>query len=427
MENFENNSPSENSQMKQHFQRFTEQLSEWYSSGKTPELASEDTRFALELQKQKLQSLGLDMQVQIQDSEESSGGAAAIPYTDNVFVNSICCNNKQITTSIRSSQKELYSRTAPCMLTTIMQNPKQGGVPSPDTAMCCPHCGAPSTLGRLESGCEFCNTKFLMDELYPKVMHFFISDHGDAKYDTNTLKKHIVRYSIFFMVISIVIIIINMCRGQFEHISLLYEIAGRSVASIILGVMIGSVSWFISNLAGSFRLLGKYSRGAAKTGRSLMFCHKMKELDPTFSAEYFRDKSLSLMKLMVFSQNPQELTICRCGGPIPEKLRDIVDIRCQNSGINSYSIRDGVCDVSVTFYTDSLYFRGGKVFPKSDKICMSLRKVITKPTNLGFSAMAVICPSCGASFDAEKVRNCPFCGKAYPLEENEWIVTDISI
>ena len=34
---------------------------------------------------------------------------------------------------------------------------------------------------------------------------------------------------------------------------------------------------------------------------------------------------------------------------------------------------------------------------------------------------------CGASFDAEKVRNCPSCGSAYPLEENEWVVTDIRI
>ncbi|WP_294413251.1 hypothetical protein [uncultured Ruminococcus sp.] len=427
MENFDKNSPSDNHATRQHYQRFVKQLSDWYSSEKKPELASEDTRFALELQKQKLHSLGLDMQLQIEKQEGYSDEGAPLSYTDNIFVNSICCNNQLIITSIRDSQKELYSRTAPCMLTTIMQNPKQGGVPSPDTAMCCPHCGAPSTLGRLESGCEFCNTKFLMDELYPKVMHFFISDHGDVKYDTNTLKKHIVRCSIFFMMISSVIIIINMCRGKLENNSLLYEIASRTVASIILGVMLGAIFWFTSNIVGSVKLLGKYTRGASKTGKSLMFCYKMKQLDPTFSVEYFRDKSLSLMKLMVFSRNPQELTICRCDKPIPEKLREIVDIRCQNSGINSYSIRDGVCDVSVTFYTDSLHFRDGKVFPKSDKIRMSLRKVITKPTDLGFSAMAVICPSCGASFDAEKVRDCPFCGKAYPLEENEWVVTDISI
>ena len=158
-----------------------------------------------------------------------------------------------------------------------------------------------------------------------------------------------------------------------------------------------------------------------------MFCQKMRKLDPTFSTEYFRDKSMSLMKLMLYSENPQELTICRCSHPIPEKLREIVDVRCQNSGINDYSIRDGVCDVLLTFYTDSLHFRDGKVFPKSDRIYMRLRKVIKKPTDLGFTVTAVTCPSCGASFDAEKVRNCPSCGNAYPIDENEWVVTDIRI
>ena len=32
-----------------------------------------------------------------------------------------------------------------------------------------------------------------------------------------------------------------------------------------------------------------------------------------------------------------------------------------------------------------------------------------------------------SSFDAAKVRNCPFFGNDYPLEENEWIVTDIRL
>ena len=173
--------------------------------------------------------------------------------------------------------------------------------------------------------------------------------------------------------------------------------------------------------------MGKFTRGAAKTGKSLLFCHKMHTLDPTFSAEYFRDKSMSLLKFMLYSQNPQELTICQCSKPIPAKLREIVDITYFNSGVDKYSIRDGVCDVSLTFYTDSLHYRSGKVLRESDKIRLSLRKVIKKPTDLGFSVMAVTCPSCGASFDAAKVKVCPFCGSTYPLEENEWVVTDISI
>ena len=78
MENYETNSPSDKLQMKQHNQRFAEQLSEWFSTEKIPELASEDTRFTLELQKQKLKSLGLNMQLLIDNREGFSDSAAVL-------------------------------------------------------------------------------------------------------------------------------------------------------------------------------------------------------------------------------------------------------------------------------------------------------------------------------------------------------------
>ena len=45
-----------NHELKQHYPLFAKQLSDWYCDGKTPGLASQDTRFTLELQKQKLRS-----------------------------------------------------------------------------------------------------------------------------------------------------------------------------------------------------------------------------------------------------------------------------------------------------------------------------------------------------------------------------------
>ena len=334
MENFETNNTPDNRLIKQHHQSFAKQLSDWYSNGKAPELASQDTRFTLELQKQKLQSLGLDMQIQFKKPDTDDEGVVSLYYGDSIFVNSIICGSEHITTNIRNSQNELFSSNAEGGLTIVIQDPKEGGVPSPDTAMCCPNCGAPSTLGKLESGCEFCNTKFLMDELYPKVMHFFIEENDKKLFDTTQLKKYIVRCSIFFIVISIVIIIINMCSGQLEPSRLLNDIAGRIVASIMLGAIIGASVWFIANSISSVKQMGKFTRGAAKTGKSLLFCHKMHTLDPTFSAEYFRDKSMSLLKFMLYSQNPQELTICQCNKPLPEKLREIVDI--PHVKINNY-------------------------------------------------------------------------------------------
>ena len=158
-----NTNLSDDREMKKHYQRFAKQLSDWYCKGKMPELASQDTRFTLELQKQKLRSLGLDMQIQFRKPEVSDGGVAAISYSDSVFVNHIIGAKKHVTTNIRNSQNEIYSSDEEGGLTVVMQNLKKGGIPSADTAICCPNCGSPSTLGKLGSGCEFCNTKIIME------------------------------------------------------------------------------------------------------------------------------------------------------------------------------------------------------------------------------------------------------------------------
>ena len=406
---------SDNKKLNRQFHSFAQQLSVWYCQGKTPKLASQDTRFALELQKEKFQSLGLDVQVEIGKTANGDTDPSSVSYNDNVFVNSSIAGNKRMTTTIRDGGKEIYSKTAESVICAILQYPREGSVPSPGTAMGCPNCGRPSTLGRLESGCESCGTKFLMDELYPKVMYYSVEEGYTSDAEYKKILKFMIGAALLFLVLGI---ISEIVKG--DPVSVL-DIIGL----LIGGALFGIGAWIPYKIFSTFVVMGKDLRGAGKTGSSLRFCRKMKTLDPTFSTEYFRDKSLSLLKIMLYSRNPQELTVCRCEQPLPEKIREIIDTTYCNSGVDKYSIRDGVCDVTLTFYMDSLHYRDGRIRPKSDKIRMSLRKVIQKPTDLGFSVTAVTCPTCGASFDAARVRACPFCGNAYPLEENDWVVTGL--
>jgi DNA-directed RNA polymerase subunit RPC12/RpoP len=336
-------------------------------------------------------------------------------YSDNYFVNSSVAGNKLVTTTIRDSQREIYRKSAESVILAILQQPKEGASPSPHTAYSCPHCGAPSTLEKLTTGCEFCGTKFLMDELYPKVMYWSIKEGYSSDSEMKLFLK--------CMVVTVAFILI---LGIASELRLGKTVSIMDIIGLLFGGALLSVgTWLFVKIFSTIFQIKKDFRGAGKTASSLRFCRKMRTLDPTFSNEFFRDKSLSLLKLMLYSQNPQELTVCQCDNPIPEKLREIVDTTYHNSGVDNYRIKDGVCDVSLTFYMDSLHYHGGKIRKKSDKIRMSLRKVIKKPTDLGFSISAVSCPSCGASFDAAKVKACPYCGNAYPIEENDWVVTDI--
>ena len=81
---------TEHSDLAEPYKTFVRQMSKWYNGGEMPELASQDLRFALELQRQKLQSLGLDMQCNLKNTGSATGNIYGASYSDRVFTNSIC-------------------------------------------------------------------------------------------------------------------------------------------------------------------------------------------------------------------------------------------------------------------------------------------------------------------------------------------------
>ena len=134
------------SAQKEPYKRFVEQLSGWYGGGELPELASQDLRFALELQRQKINSLGLDMQCTMKRSGADKDDSAGITYSDRVFANSIVSGNLNMTRSIGSKQYQAYKDTNEIGLTAVIQDLKGGTQPDKSMPLCCPHCGAASTL-----------------------------------------------------------------------------------------------------------------------------------------------------------------------------------------------------------------------------------------------------------------------------------------
>ena len=45
---------------------------------------------------------------------------------------------------------------------------------------CCPNCGAVSSVSALLEGCSYCGTKFLMEDLYPKITSFYTQKEVDV-------------------------------------------------------------------------------------------------------------------------------------------------------------------------------------------------------------------------------------------------------
>lgn len=407
----------------QQHKKFVRQMSDWYNGGELPELAGQDLRYALELQKQKMRDLGLDMKCKLKKTDTGSVNTGVISYSDRIFKNTFVSGNTGITRSIFSTQDQLIKYTDDIDLTAIIQELKDGTQPSDDMALCCPHCGAPSTLGDLQAGCKHCGTHFLMSELYPKVMNYFTFENYDSEQIKNKNKRELttlIKASILLMIIIVIIFNLSINQGR----NMIASIIPGIFVSIFSGAIVGGILFVSKKLFEVLDIMGKQSRGIGHLISTLLNANKIKKNDPEFSSEYFRDKIISLFRMAVYSKDATELACCKCR--CPKQAADIIDARLHNFSIISCKIKDTVCDVNVTLYLDCLHYVNGKIVSKTDKYKMSMRKQLKAPTQLGFSFSAVSCPSCGASFDAKKVKACPYCNSEYLHEKHDWIVTDIS-
>ena len=404
------------------YKAFVRQLSDWYNGGELPELAGQDLCFTLELQRQKLQSLGLDMQCTIKNTGYTK--VDGISLSDRVFTNTIVTGDMGMTRSVGSNQKQLYQNTEDVWLTAVIQSLRKDTQPGADMTLCCPHCGAPSTLGKLKSGCQYCGTRFLMSELYPKVMNYFVNERYDREKDSAKNKHDLaVLITACILPMTVIGIVSNLFfvhQTTSTAVNLIYGI----LAGIMSGGMIGCIVFGFKKLLEVLGLMKKGLRGGTHTVSTLLNANKIKKHDPEFSSEYFRDKIMSLFKMAVYSKDASALACCKC--QCPERAADIIEAQLFNFNINNCQITDQICDAEVTLFLDCLHVVKGKIQSKTDKFRMRIRKHIKSPTELGFSFAAARCPSCGASFDARNVKACPYCGSAYLHEELDWIVTDIS-
>ena len=178
------------------------------------------------------------------------------------------------------------------------------GVHVDEEIYCCPNCGANVKIKELVEGCPYCNTYFKMSELYPKVSnYYFLRDYSRTG---SELKTEIWKVLAPFMIVWAIIYTITFLSSMHP---ILAVIAG-SIGGFITGGFMGYIFWAYSKLGGLFKDAGK-SIGllANVAGTMKNFNSYMKKYGQDISYEYFQAKIISMIKVVAFSDSPDELPI----------------------------------------------------------------------------------------------------------------------
>ncbi|MGN0395645.1 MAG: hypothetical protein ACI4EF_09785 [Coprococcus sp.] len=405
------------------YNTFARQLGEWSEMRKLPHTASQDTKYYLELQSKKMDSMGVTVTEQLKERKRSSnitGSTFDDPkYTSRRLFKSF---GRKVT-YYQNSKKKLKNSDN-IVLYEMVTSAKQGRI-SPHESYCCPNCGAISTIDELQSGCPYCQTRFLMSDLFPKVTNFFhLHDYGMSSSD---LGKKFLMWALIGFLIGIPAGCVRMVSGlgHATTAEMTMTAAGHLISTPFLGILAG-IAFFLLLTVGrliidSIRVTPILAKTATTKQRLNAI---MRQYDPYFSYEFFESKVLALLKIMLYCDEKENLAVYAGSQPAPRF--DVVDAVYRGAiALNACNVQDGNCEIDLDIYMDDIHVREGKMKRKNDVFHMKLVKNIGTPTDLGFSFKKVNCQFCGASFDATRVKCCPYCGGDYVLKKDDWVVTKV--
>lgn len=410
------------------FQKFCLGLQSWCRTGKEPSAADQDMKYALDLQEARWKAHDLTMELRIQSDQEiiSQGESSALipilgshfaQFHQSLYTQAV---TRRVTFS-RNGEKLLERKEDLSMYQTIL-DPEPGDKGLGQMKEVCPNCGSISTLEVLQdTGCPYCSTRYLMKDLYPKVTNYYFLNNGTRSERKWKAEK---RY-------------ILLAAGGLSLAQILYMVfTGKeldllwAVPSFLLGFGLWAFAlyfvyslclllWTITQAGKSISLVG------ATAGAKSKITQKLKTFDPTFDYAYFEGKALSLARILMLSQHPEDCVQYQ-GPPLFDRFSDVVDIQYRG-GIAVRQIRktQGRVEVELDLFLTNTLDHGGKLKQKDEKIRLSMYHKADFPVDKSFSMAKVQCPNCGGSFDARKGKNCPYCDQPYDAGINDWIVTNI--
>ena len=391
-----------------------------------PKLFAADLKYSRMLQGKRLKAKGAAVQVVYEpDAPQVSGVSwkldhdaryiTRLPFT---YVNTK--RNYSVGGSIGKSidRKEiLYS----CIVWNRAQQP--------DAPYSCPNCGGATTIGNLTEGCRFCGTRFLANDLYPKVVNYYTLPAAQ-----NLLKRlkpfalaGAVAMAAFGLAYNFKDISAGVASGGIlSFIGWLFYAAIAAAGGAFVGYVVGVFSIFfevIVRAIASIPVIIKY--GTAK--RRLP--NFMRRYSPDFSSDRFVGKLISMLNTIVYTEK-EDIHNCAlyCGKPIEDDLSDIIDMSYNGTvDVKRCVEESGYLNITLDLDMAVVSCKDGKISANNKTFRMTVRKSTCAPEDYGFNVKAIKCRGCGGSFDATKEKHCPFCSNEYSIMDYDWVCTELSV
>ncbi|MDD6638901.1 MAG: hypothetical protein PUE81_09000 [Lachnospiraceae bacterium] len=397
-------------------ERMAVKMQSFARTGITPDIAGADLSYALKLQYARWKAKGLESTIEIVPYGERKPQmpTRGFHWTDEKYSHERRVDVGKKTQKYFKDSVCIHTREKIVTIYAIVTNTTAENSVVENDYYCCPSCGASSKIKELMTGCPYCQTKFRMPDLFPKVTNFYFYEQ-----DSSQPKFLPIAVTIGSVVALLYIVAFGILRhGSSGFLILLSAILLGAFAGF-LGTNLFCLGYMIHKAAQG---IGEI-RGSKKAERKIE--KRMKAIDRTFSYKLFEGQLISFLKMILFTDDVKNL-VCFEGTGVPEKYRDLVDIGYQGAvTLKDIEMTEDVVKLNMSVLLCNTYFVNNKIKVKKEEIMLQVAQKASVPTDAGLSIKKVECKNCGGSFDGSHQRICPFCHTVYDMKEEGWVITKI--
>ena len=409
-----------------------------------PKVQNDITQFfrnILELKRNRLQKLNIMCRFKSarKNYSEERPPVTASEFSDGKYMIKDVTEGIAASTEYSKNGRIIYSQTC----SDIAHYTVAGAKYLTSNEIVCPNCGSTQTKEQLLDGCDYCGTKFMVEDLDEKISDFALRSDYEVQYSRyKGVRKKLGPYVwlgteavvcfcyIVYFIFNFKEIMQESGTGFFSSISLglLSCIIAAMPFAFIAMALFFSFVFPIIQLGASFnyvsqKILDK-QRKAERSDTKMQ--ERVRAFDPYFSISSFYSNIQNKLASVHFAENAAQINAfaaCDLSG-LQSRYKNVIDIQTDYISLRNYTVENGLQKALVEAVVKLVSLNGEKCSVSSENIKLLCTKSAECKTQIVCSPYVMKCRGCGASISLLEGKTCSYCGTEIDLEKHDWVIRE---
>lgn len=339
----------------------------------------------------------------------------------------------------RCGQKIVYHKKDRELANYSILNTKQSGRKDEYT---CPNCGNEASLSNLLDGCDYCGTKFGIEDLRMRVGSFALRHDYSVAYDK--YKDQRAYYGMRAILAGAIPGFLLSLIGMISATKTMDE----SIAMLIVACLFGAA--FCAAALGFFTWLGFWSfvfpilqvrqsvvyitkkrleEIASKDQANERILKEIRKADDLFSMVYFFNSIQNKLAAIHFADNMTQISaFVSCNlGKLKEKYSNVIDMDVLSFELKGFETGQDTNRIVLEAELSLLTTVGENCREIKEKVRLAMIKASDCRTEAVCEPKLLTCSSCGASLSLLSGGKCEYCGNSLDLKQYDWVIQEYSI